>query len=112
MLGADGGVGLPDGPVAVAVIAYDEPGERPVMTQSMGTEHVTLMGLPPPMGSAVRVYGPVTPKDERVMSALREDPKTTTFIAGAFALGVTTEPAGEGGVGLPEEASVPVAETV
>ena len=38
-------------------------------------------------------------------------PITVTAMAGALALGVTTVPAGEGGVGLPVEASVPVAET-
>ena len=51
---ADGGVGLPDGPVAVAVTAYDVPGERPVTKQSIGAAHVIVMGLPPPMGVAVR----------------------------------------------------------
>ena len=55
VLGADGGVGLPDGPVAVAVMAYEVPGERPFNTQSIGTEQVTVMGLPTPMGAAVRV---------------------------------------------------------
>ena len=55
VLGADGGVAFPEGPVAVAVTAYDVPGDRPVTTQSVGTSHVTVMGLPPPLGAAVRV---------------------------------------------------------
>ena len=45
------------------------------------------------------------------MSTLTESPTTVTAMAGALALGVTTVPAGEGGVGLPVEASVPVAAT-
>ena len=55
VLGADGGVGLPDALVAVAETAYDVPGERPVSTQSLGTAHAIVMGLPPPMGAAVKV---------------------------------------------------------
>ena len=53
--GADGGVGWPDAVVAVAVTSYVVPGARPVSVQSYGTAHVTVMGVPPPMGVAVRV---------------------------------------------------------
>ena len=53
----------------------------------------------------------MTPEEVGEMSTLSEGPSTVTAMAGALALGVTTVPAGEGGVGLPVEASVPVAET-
>ena len=53
----------------------------------------------------------MTPEEVGDMSTLSEGPSTVTAMAGALALGVTTVPAGEGGVGLPVEASVPVAET-
>ena len=46
------------------------------------------------------------------MSTLTDSPTTVTAMAGALAPGVTTVPAGEGGVGLPVDASVPVADTV
>ena len=110
--GADGGVGWPDAVVAVAVTSYVVPGARPVSLQSYGTLHVTVMGVPPPMGVAVRVYGPVTPLDVGETSTLRDEgPTSVTSIAGAPEPGVTTVNAGDAGVGLPVVASVPTAVT-
>ena len=54
-MGADADVVRPEAVVAVAVTSYVVPGARPVRTQSYGTEHVTEMGAPPPMGVAVKV---------------------------------------------------------
>ena len=109
--GADGRVGWPDAVVAVAVTSYVVPGARPVSVQSYGTVHVTVMGVPPPMGVAVRVYGPVTPLDVGETSTLTDEGPTVTSIAGAPAPGVTTVNAGDGGVRLPVAVSVPAAVT-
>ena len=54
-MGADAGVVRPEAVVAVAVTSYVVPGARPVRTQSYGTEQVTVIGCPPPMGVAVKV---------------------------------------------------------
>ena len=55
VVGAEAAVGWPEAVVAVAVTSYVVPGARPVRTQSYGTEQVTVIGCPPPMGVAVRV---------------------------------------------------------
>ena len=55
MVGADAAVVRPEAVVAVAVTSYVVPGARPVRTQSYGTEQVTVIGCPPPMGVADRV---------------------------------------------------------
>ena len=60
VVGADAGVG-PDAVEAAAVTSYVVPGGRPVMLQSYGTAHVTVIGEPPPTGVAVTVYGPLLP---------------------------------------------------
>jgi len=113
VVGADAGVGWPEAAVAVAVTAYVVPGARPVRTQSYGTAHVTVMGVPPPIGVAVRVYGPVTPEEVGDTSTLMEpEPLTTALRAGAPAAGVVIVPAGDGGVGLPDDESMPVTANV
>ncbi len=112
VVGAEGGVG-PDAVVALAVSSYVAPGARPARVQSYGTEHVTAMGCPPPIGVAVSVKGPVTPDDDGEMSTLTDPgPVTATSSAGAPAAGVVMVAAGDGGVGRPEVASVPVNATV
>lgn len=65
------------------------------------------------MGVAVRVYGPVTPGDVGDTSTLMApEPLTRAFRAGAPAAGVVMVPAGDGGVGLPVDASMPVTANV
>ena len=45
----------PPGRLPIAWAVYVVPGVRPVMGQSMGFTHVTVMGLPPPAGVSVTV---------------------------------------------------------
>ena len=52
--GGDAGVGALLGPVPVAVTSYVVPGASPVRVQS-GVAQVTVMGEPPPTGTAVTV---------------------------------------------------------
>ena len=88
--GADGGVGWPDAVVAVAVTSYVVPGARPVSLQSYGTLHVTVMGVPPPMGVAVRVYGPLTPDANGETSTVAVlGPVTVASMAGEPVAGVS-----------------------
>lgn len=55
-MGAEAGVFVPDGVVAVTDTSYEVPGARPFMGQFVGFAHVTVMGAPPPLGTAVKVY--------------------------------------------------------
>ena len=71
------------------------------------------MGVPPPIGVAVRVYGPVTPEDVGDTSTLMEpEPLTTAFRAGAPAAGVVRVSSGDGEVGFPDNVSIPVTSSV
>jgi len=67
------------------------------------------MGVPPPMGVAVRVYGPVIPgADGDIVTLIPAGPIVVESIAGAPSSGVTTVSLGDGSVGLPVVVSMPL----
>lgn len=68
-----------------------------------------MIGVPPPIGVAVRVYGPVIPDtDGDTVTLIPAGPKMVESIAGAPSSGVTTVSPGDGSVGLPVARIVPL----
>ena len=54
-MGAEAGVLAPEAVVATTETSYDTPGARPFMGQFVGEGQVTVTGMPPPFGTAVKV---------------------------------------------------------
>ena len=112
LVGAETGVVRPEAVEAVAITSYVVPGARPVRLQSYGTGQVSMIGCPPPIEVAARVYGPVIPGGGEIKANASDGPSTVSSIEGASAAGVASVTDGAGGVGSPEVVSVPVNVTV
>ena len=78
------------------------------MTAQGDVGQVTVMGLPPPTGVAVTVYGPPEPGAGVTVTVAAVGPVACTSTAGAPAAGVVMVSGGDAGVVPPPEL-VPVA---
>ena len=83
--GAEAGVTTPETVVAVTDTSYDVPGARPCRGQFAGDGQVTVMGTPPPFGTAVKVKeenGPPAFGGDAVRLAVFDEVGVVDAIAG------------------------------
>lgn len=110
VVGVESGVG-PDAVEAVAVTSYVVPGFRPVRLQSYGTEHVMVIGEPPPIGVAVTVYGPLLPTGGEYVTLRVVGPVAWAMMGDWLTVNVVNIFFGDGNVAVPVDVVLPTTNT-